>query len=197
MPYTLLESDTRFGRKAEHLYSKGKDPSSVLQSARNSLQKAEEFNRNILECYAIHAYVEQIAARYAMDRKRDPSHFFEESEKIINKALAIKSNAFESLGALASYVSFAQITYHSRLANQWRAEINKGIHAADNSLAEGWEDPDTLVVRGSLYLLRARTSDRSVRIVAAREAEQSYVNAIKGNPHYKVCTKMIWRKHEK
>ena len=178
-PYALAGIGYALWKKSEYLYSKNSDPSSDLQSARDNLQRATQSNKNIMECYAIHAYVEQIAARYAIDRKNDPSSFFQNSEKLINTALSMNAKAFESWGALASLCLLRANYFHS-LGKPIETEIIKGIHAADKSLAEGWEDPDTLGVRGSLYLLRARTSDRSVRTVAAREAEQSYVNAIKG-----------------
>lgn len=178
-PYALAGIGYAQWKKGEYLYSKRKDPSFALQSARESLQKAVQSNKNIMECYAIHAYVEQIAARYAIDQKSDPSAFFQNSQKLLNTALSMNSKAFESWGGLAS-LCLIRANYLHSLGKPVGTEINKGIHAADLALAEGWEDPDTLGVRGGLFLLLAQTSNGDAQIKAATKAEQSYTSAIKG-----------------
>jgi hypothetical protein len=58
-------------------------------------------------------------------------------------------------------------------------EIQRGLEAANRAIAENPHAAETYATRGKLYLLQARRLSGSQQLHAARNAEASFLQAIK------------------
>jgi serine/threonine protein kinase len=176
-PYALAEIGQANWKKGNYLYSIKEDPTPALESARTALAKALELNKALYECYRMQAFVEQIAARYAIDHDENPSQFFNKSQHLIDKGLAVNATAADVLEAQATLCLLR--ADHSFLKGAaLQAQLKQGIQAADRSLAVNSQAATVHATRGQLYLRLARIGGKE-RSHAAEEAEASFQKAFK------------------
>src|SRR6185312_15459513 len=94
------------------------------------------------------------------------------------RALVINNKSYESLGSLTS-LCLLRANYLQKSGRSIAGEIERGIDAANQSLKTNPQNSDVLATRGKLFLLRAQSTSATERMKAAKQAEASFVEAIK------------------
>jgi serine/threonine-protein kinase len=161
----------------------GREPSQSLARAEEALRTAYTLNPQSAQTAQYLGESQALRARWKARRGQARDEDFEQAARHFQKALEL-APASHATRLAHGHFCREWASWRARTGQDPEAPLTQGLAQAEALAAArpGW--PDALILRASLLLLRAETSQGTAPLAWRQQAQEDLTQALTANPHF-------------